>query len=117
MMNVYNGNAILDANGEVVVALPEYFEVLNKDFRYQLTPVGNPGRGVIYIAQEITNNQFKIAGGKPGMKVSWQVTGVRRDPYAEVHRVQVEVEKNENEKGMYLHPEEYGQLKERGINK
>lgn len=117
MMNVYNGNVTLDANGYAVITLPQYFEVLNKDFRYQLTPIGNPGKRVLYIAQEITNNQFAIGGGKPGMKVSWQVTGVRKDPYAEVHRVQVEVEKNDNEKGLFLHPEEYGQPKERGINK
>jgi len=37
MMNVYNGNALLDANGEAWVELPDWFETLNRDFRYQLT--------------------------------------------------------------------------------
>ncbi|MBU0617611.1 MAG: hypothetical protein KKI02_07830 [Planctomycetes bacterium] len=107
MMNVYNGNVVLDANGEAVVTMPEWFEVLNREFRYQLTPIGAPGPN-LYIAEEISDNQFAIAGGKPGLKVSWQVTGVRQDPFAEAHRVQVEVDKPEDEIGTYLHPEEWG---------
>jgi hypothetical protein len=43
MLNVYNGNATLDGKGEAVILLPPYFEVLNRDFRYQLTPLGVPG--------------------------------------------------------------------------
>ncbi len=74
MMNVYNGNVTLNASGEAVVELPDYFEALNRDFRYQLTAVGAPGP-YLYVAEEIQGNQFRIAGGAPGMKVSWQVTG------------------------------------------
>jgi hypothetical protein len=33
----------------------------------------------VYIAEEISNNQFKIRG-KAGMKIYWQVTGIRRMP-------------------------------------
>lgn len=106
MMNVYNGNALLDANGETWVELPSYFESLNREFRYQLTPLGGPGPN-LYVAEEISENRFRIAGGAPGMKVSWQVTGVRKDPYAEVNRVQVEVDKPEGERGTYLHPDAY----------
>jgi hypothetical protein len=62
MMNVYNGNVVLDANGEAVVVLPDWFEALNRDFRYQLTCIG--GFAPVYIAEEIANNQFKIAGGE-----------------------------------------------------
>ncbi|MHC4424935.1 MAG: hypothetical protein ACYSYV_02435, partial [Planctomycetota bacterium] len=72
MMNVYNGNVTLDENGQVVVQLPEYFEALNRDFRYQLTCIG--GFAPVYIAKKISDNRFKIAGGKSGMEVSWQVT-------------------------------------------
>ena len=36
------------------------------------------------------------------MKVSWQVTGVRHDPYAEAYRSPVEVEKPTAEQGTYL---------------
>ncbi len=92
MMNIYNGMIVLDANGEAVVGLPDWFEALNRDFRYQLTPVGAPGPN-LHIAEEVANNQFKIAGGKPGSKVSWQVTGIRHDAYADAHRIPTEVEK------------------------
>ena len=40
MMNIYNGNAILDESGEAWAELPEWFEALNRDFRYQLTCIG-----------------------------------------------------------------------------
>jgi hypothetical protein len=107
MMNVYNGNVTLDARGEAVVQLPSYFEALNRDFRYQLTPVGAPGPG-LYVAEEVKGNSFKIAGGQAGSKVSWQVTGIRHDPYAEQNRIKVEVDKSAEDKGSYLHPEVYG---------
>jgi len=106
MMNIYNGNVVLDAAGEAYVELPEYFEALNKEFRYQLTCIG--GYAPVYIAEEISGNQFKIAGGEPNMKVSWQVTGIRHDPYAEINEIQVEKDKTDNEIGKYLHPEAYG---------
>jgi hypothetical protein len=115
MMNIYNGNVTLDENGEAWVELPAYFEALNKDFRYQLTPIGAPGPN-LYVAQEISNNRFKIAGGTPGMKVSWQVTGIRHEPFAEKHRIQVEVEKTGSERGKYLHPKEYGVSETLGID-
>jgi hypothetical protein len=47
--------------------------------------------------------------------VSWQVTGVRQDAFAKVHPLQVEVEKPENERGYYLHPELYGAPPEKSI--
>ncbi len=75
-LNVYSGNVTLDARGEAVVTLPAYFEALNTEYRYQLTTVG--GFAPVYVAEEVTENRFKIAGGTPGLKVSWQVTGVRR---------------------------------------
>jgi len=114
MMNIYNGNITLDEKGEAVITLPEWFGKLNKDFRYQLTAIGAPGPN-LYISEEITDNQFKIAGGKSGMKVSWQVTGVRQDPYAVANRIVVEEDKPEYAKGYYLHPESYGLPKDRSI--
>ena len=114
MMNIYNGNVALDDRGEAVVQLPDWFEALNQDFRYQLTCLH--GFAPVYIDEEISGNRFKIAGGKPGMKISWQVTGIRHDPYANAHRIQVEEEKPVGERGTYLHPTEYGQAKERGSN-
>jgi trimeric autotransporter adhesin len=91
MVNIYSGNVILDRKGEAVVTMPEWFEALNGDFRYQLTTIGRSAP--VYIAQEIQNRQFKIAGGRTGMKVSWQVTGVRHDAWAQAHPLQVEGDK------------------------
>lgn len=39
MMDIYNGNVATGAKGEAVVVLPEHFEVLNRNFRYKLTPL------------------------------------------------------------------------------
>ncbi len=107
MMNLYDGVTRLDEKGEATVTLPKWFEALNGDFRYQLTAIGAPGPG-LYIAEEISGNRFRIAGGTPGMKVSWQVAGVRHDAYAEKNRIQVEVAKPEGERGTYLHPDAFG---------
>jgi hypothetical protein len=114
MKNIYDGVANLDGNGEAVVEMPDWFGTLNKDFRYQLTSIGAPGPN-LYIAEEISGNHFKIAGGKPGARVSWQVTGVRQDAWANAHRIPVEEEKNARERGFYIHPELYGASEERAI--
>ena len=91
MMNIYNGVATLSRHGEAVVKLPEWFDALNRDFRYQLTCIG--GFAPVYIAGEVSGNEFKIGGGRPGMKVSWQVTGIRKDAFANEHRIPVEENK------------------------
>lgn len=110
--NAYNGVVTLDAHGEAHVELPHYFEEINKDFRYQLTCVG--GFAPIYIAHEIENNRFQIAGGTPGLKVSWEVKGVRNDRFVRAYGAPVEQEKLPENRGKYLRPELYGQPKERG---
>jgi hypothetical protein len=114
MMNVYNGNVTLDANGEAVVEMPAYFEALNRDFRYQLTTIG--GFAPVYIAETIQDNRFKIAGGTSGIIVSWQVTGIRQDAWANENRIPVEEPKPADERGTYLYPEGYGQPESRGVN-
>ncbi len=91
MANIYSGNVTLDRRGEAVVDLPEWFEALNGDFRYQLTTIGRAAP--VFIAREIENHRFKIAGGRAGLKVSWQVTGVRHDAWAQAHPLQVEEDK------------------------
>jgi hypothetical protein len=115
MMNVYNGNVVLDASGAAWVELPGYFEALNRDFRYQLTPIG-AAMPRLYVAREVRGNRFRIAGGQPRGKVSWQVTGIRQDPYAEANRVPVEEDKPAEEQGTYLYPELYGQPETTGLN-
>ncbi|MCX6198943.1 MAG: hypothetical protein NTY88_06945 [Bacteroidetes bacterium] len=106
MMNIYNGNITTDGNGDAVVSLPSYFQVENIDFRYQLTVIGTFAQAIV--SKEISNNTFSVKTDKPNVKVSWQVTGVRNDPYAQQHRIVPEVMKNENERGRYRHPEIYG---------
>jgi hypothetical protein len=113
MMNIYNGNVKLDENGEAVVQMPDWFDALNMEFRYQLTCIG--GYANVYISKEIENNQFKISGGTAGLKVSWQVTGIREDAYAKENRIRVEENKAGDEAGKYLHPEAFGLPKEMGI--
>jgi hypothetical protein len=103
MLNIYNGTVVLDADGKATVTLPGYFEALNIDYRYQLTPIGGAAPN-LYIAAEVRENRFAIAGGTPGLKVSWQVTGVRNDPYARDHRIVAEEPKPADERGTYLYP-------------
>jgi hypothetical protein len=102
MMNIYNGNIVTDRRGLATVELPSYFEALNQDFRYQLTVIGQFAQAIV--VREITGNHFIIKTSKPAVKVSWQVTGIRHDAYADAHRIQVEEDKGK-ERGTYLHPE------------
>lgn len=115
MKNVYDGMVVLDGGGGAWVGLPEWFEALNGDFRYQLTAIGEPGPN-LYIAEKISGNRFKIAGGTAGMEVSWMVTGIRRDPVAEELRAPVEEDKAPEHLGKYLHPQVYGQTASAGIH-
>jgi hypothetical protein len=115
MMNVYNGNVTTDAKGEAVVQLPTYFEALNKDFRYQLTVIGQFAQAIV--SEEIRGNRFTIRTDKPNVKVSWQVTGIRHDRYAEQHRIPVEEDKPANERGKYLDPGLYGKPDDLRLNK
>ena len=106
MMNIYNGNVTTNAEGRSVVEVPEYFEALNHDFRYQLTVIGTFAQAII--EQEIKDRCFAIRTDKPHVKVSWQVTGVRQAPWANAHRLEVEPDKPADEHGRYLAPELYG---------
>jgi len=113
MMNIYTGNVTLDLTGTATVQLPDWFEALNADFRYELTCIG--GFAPVYVAHKVENHSFRIAGGRPGMEVSWQITGVRHDAFAAAHPLVVEVNKPENERSFYIHPELFGQSEERQI--
>lgn len=114
MMNVYNGNVTTGADGKAIVQLPSYFEALNKDFRYQLTVIGTFAQAIV--AEKVQGNTFVIETDKPNVEVSWQVTGIRNDKYAQAHRVQPEVEKEERNKGKYIHAKEFGKSKEESID-
>jgi hypothetical protein len=42
------------------------------------------------------------------VEVSWQITGIRQDAWANAHRIPVEEDKAGLEKGRYLYPELFG---------
>ena len=107
MKNLYDGVATCDGKGRAVVVLPKWFEALNRDFRYQLTPIGRSAPG-LFVAAPIKGGRFVIGGGAAGLKVSWQVTGVRNDAWAKANRLVVENEKVGPDHGRYLHPEVHG---------
>jgi hypothetical protein len=107
MMNVYNGIVVLDGSGSARVELPEWFEALNRDFRYALTALDRPAPD-LHVSARVANGAFSIAGGNAGQEVSWQVTGIRQDAWANAHRIPVEVDKPAEDRGRYLHPELFG---------
>ncbi|MBV8071171.1 MAG: hypothetical protein JO270_14780 [Acidobacteriaceae bacterium] len=113
MMNIYNGTVFTDQRGTAVVTMPACFSALNRDFRYELTPIGQFAQAIV--AEELTNNQFVIQTDKPNVKVSWQITGIRQDAWANAHRIPVEEDKDEKERGHYLHPELYNHPKEDAV--
>lgn len=106
-LNVYSGTVIADGIGEARVQLPDYFESINRDPRYQLTAIGAPAPN-LHVAQEILDNAFVIAGAAPGMKVSWRIEAVRNDRWVQTHGIRVEVDKPAHLRGKYQHPELYG---------
>jgi hypothetical protein len=116
MKNIYDGVVKLDANGEAMIELPEWFEALNRDYRYLLTAIGAPAPS-LYVAEKVNNNRFKVAGGVAGLEVSWQVTGIRQDAFANAHRIKVEEDKSKEERGYYLHPTEHGQPAEKSVDR
>ncbi|BCW96597.1 MAG: hypothetical protein WHS44_02280 [Fimbriimonadales bacterium] len=113
-LNAYSGNVTTDAQGYAVVQLPDYFEAVNRDFRYQLTVIGQFAQAIV--AEEIRANRFVIRTDKPHVKVSWRVEAIRNDRWVQQYGYQTEQEKPDHYRGKYLHPELYGQPKERGIH-
>jgi hypothetical protein len=119
MMNIYNGNVVTDAEGYATVELPDWFEALNRDFRYQLTVLDDADSAAFVqakVVRKVADNRFTIRTGAPRVEVSWQVTGIRHDALAEKHRIPVEEDKPEAERGKYLYPVEHGQPAEKGVD-
>jgi len=114
MMNVYNGVATADSAGHATVTLPDWFESLNRDFRYQLTPLGSEAPR-LHVSAEMTGNRFSIGGASPHQRISWQVTGIRQDSWANDHPIPVEEAKPASERGTYLYPEGFGKPANAGL--
>jgi hypothetical protein len=116
MKNIYDGNVTTNAKGYATVQLPKWFQALNKDFRYQLTILGHsPWDTQARVWNEITNNRFTIRTNHGNVKVSWQVTGIRHDRYANAHRIQAVVPKTGADAGKYEHPRLFGQPASKGV--
>ena len=113
MANIYSGNVVTDANGRATIELPEWFETLNRDFRYQLTVIGEFAQAVV--SKKVEQNRFEIRTSSPKVEVSWQVTGIRQDAWAERNRIPVELDKAGDERGKFLHPEAHGQPADKRI--
>ncbi len=114
VLNAYSGNVITDASGKAIVRLPDYFEAINKDFRYQLTVIGPFAQAVI--SKEIKNNQFEIATNQPNTKVSWEVKGVRNDAHMKQHPFVAVEEKADALKGKYVDPAVHGQPESKRVS-
>ena len=112
MLNIYNGTVTTDANGKATVTLPAWFGALNKDVRYQLTTIGSFARATI--SAKVKDNRFSITTDQPSIEVSWQVTGIRQDAYANANRIPVESDKPAAERGTYLHPAAHGKPESAG---
>ncbi len=113
--NFYSGNLVTDGTGYAWVELPEYFEEINEDYKYQLTVIGRDFAQAI-VSQEILGNRFQIRTSAPGVKVSWRVEANRNDLYVRYKKPKDVVEKEGLERGTYQHPELYGQPPEMGMN-
>jgi hypothetical protein len=115
-LDVYSGNMTTDSSGLAVVQLPAWFDRINTDYRYQLTIVGTRGWNA-RISEEIKDNQFTIQTDQPNVRVSWQVTALRNDPYMRAHPFQAEQAKTGAEQGKYVTPQAYGQPASASIEK
>ncbi|MCZ6834911.1 MAG: hypothetical protein O7G85_03985 [Planctomycetota bacterium] len=119
MMNIYNGNITTDRDGYAQVEMPDYFHALNSEFRYQLTIIDVSDSDDFVMAKvtkTLSAGRFTIRTSHPNIHVSWQVTGVRHDAWAEAHRIVVEEDKSPEEQGKYLAPELYGYPASMGIH-
>ena len=114
MLNIYNGVVVADATGEATVELPAWFMALNRDFRYGLTPIGQ--FAPVFIKAKVAKGRFTIAGAAPGQEVSWQLTGIRRDAWANANRIAVELDKPAPQRGQYLHPAAHGKPASQGVD-
>jgi hypothetical protein len=114
MLNIYNGVVRADGKGEATVTLPAWFMALNRDFRYGLTPIGE--FAPLYVKSKVADGQFTLAGAKAGQEVSWQLTGIRQDAWANANRIEVELDKPAAQQGQYLHPVEHGKPRSKGVD-
>lgn len=69
----------------------------------------------MHIAEEISENRFKIAGGDEGDEGLLAGYGLSQDPWAAANPFEVEQEKREQERGRYLDPSLYDAPEEQRV--
>lgn len=117
--NFYNGNVTTDGNGYAWVELPEYFADINTNFKYVLTVVDNVDANEFVLAKiskKIVGNRFQIRTSAPRTEVSWEVKADRNDARIQHKRPTDIREKTGLERGMYQHPEYFGQPANKGMD-
>lgn len=117
--NFYSGNVVTDKDGYAWVQLPDYFDDVNTNLKYQLTVVDDSdtdGFVQVKVSKKAQGNRFQIRSSNPHIEVSWRVEADRNDRYVIRRRPKDVVEKVGIERGTYQHPELYGQPAEKGIN-
>lgn len=115
---IYRGQAELDEQGRAIVQLKDYQNAIIKNVTYNLTAIGSPT--VFYIERELDDQgQFIIAGNKLGAKVNWTIYAQRDDAYFTTYPSKqiIEIEKPDEYKGMYIHPEAHGKSMEHAMDK
>jgi hypothetical protein len=110
VLNIYRGNVELDDEGNAQVQLPEYFESININFSYHLTPIGS-AMPQLFVGSEVEGNSFTISGGEPGGKVSWMVQAERNDKYFQENpeKRRMEFDKKPGQVGRYIDTDSWNQ--------
>lgn len=91
-LNRYSGTAQFDVDGIATVTLPDYFPLINRDVRYQATPLGMPMPDIFVVPLNDGDTSFQIKGGVSNEKVCWEVTGIRNDEWVQVHGYEDEID-------------------------
>lgn len=116
--NSYSGNIVTDAKGYAWVQLPDYFDEINTDCKYQLTVLDDLDSAdfvQVKVSKEIVANRFQIRTSAPNIKVSWRVEANRNDAYVRARRPKDVIGKMGTERGTYQHPDLYGKPENRGL--
>lgn len=117
--NFYSGNIVTDGKGYAWIELPDYFEEINRNFKYQLTVVDESDSDQFIwakVVHKIQQNRFCIRTNLPRVEVSWRVEADRNDLRVRFNRPTDVREKSPVEQGKYQHPEYYGFGPERGMD-
>jgi hypothetical protein len=104
MRNEYPGNVMLDAKGEALVEMPDWFPHVNSEPSVTVTA---KGKRMSTGWEQIDNKTFKLLGDAGG-EVSYMISCKRSDQWTKKNCPGIEIEKTDEEKGLYMHPELFG---------